>query len=223
MIGSEKTSKRQGITLILFLLLFVFLLGCELVENIHSLFYNQRYTRVNGYALTEQTRAATTSQVEVNKSPEPNSATEYAWEMGGRCIDASGNDPCPMEACIPASDQYNAVLEKTVELFGKANPDNYSCGADYTFTNNSGADLLVWHNILGHEGDLVTVSAIKIAKDDILFEYHYNYFDRHDGIVTFRKIPKIYVIYDNPHCQWIAYGDAELEQLSVDLMNPCGD
>jgi len=223
-INSEKTSKKHGITIILFLV--VFLLGCKIVDSAYSLVDSRGERILNGVvddAIAEQTRAAITPQVVVNEWLEPNSALEYAWEMGVRCIDAPGSDPCPVESCVPAGDQYTAVLEVTTQLFGKANPDDYSCGADYTFTNNSGSNLLVWHNIWGREGDVVTVNAIKLAKDDIYYEYHYNYYDRHDGKVTFQKIPKIYVLYDNPHCDWIQFGDSKLEKISVNLMNPCGE
>jgi hypothetical protein len=227
--SNTKKSRTVKSIILFFLVVDIFLvLGCNLTTfEIWSasrdiLEDEEREMVVNTVAAINQ-EATERAKPPVNEEAlEPNSALEYAWEFGVRCIDAPGEDPCPLEACFTASDQYSVVLEKTTELFGKDNPDNYSCGADYRFTNHSGADLLIWHNVVDHEGDMITISSIKIATDEIYEEYHYNYFDRHDGVITYRIIPKIYVLYDNPHCAWIEYGKPEVEKLSIDLMNPCG-
>jgi hypothetical protein len=205
--------------------MLVFLLGCRLFDGAIALIDDQE-TKDNliGLALdviTEGRKANEPRPEVVDEELKPNSAQEYAWQMGDRCINAPGTDPCPLEACMVASDQYTVKFDTPVELFGKANPDNYSCGADYQFTNNSGTNLVVWHNVLSSDDNLIAVNVVKIETDSIFEEYHMNYFDRHDGRVTFRTIPEIYVLYDNPHCDWIEYVDPELEQYAVTLMNPC--
>ncbi len=202
-----------------------FLFGCQLFDGAIALIDDQETKdTIIGRALdaiSENRKTNETHEEVVDEELLPNSALEYTWQMGDRCINSPGRDPCPLESCVAASDQYNVKFDTPLELFGKANPDDYSCGADYIFTNNSGTNLLVWHNILSSDDNLVTVSAINIETDSIYDEYHFNYFDRHDGLITFRRIPKIYVLYDNPHCEWIEYGDAKLEKYAVPLMNPC--
>ncbi len=228
MIGSEKKRKVKSISLIILAVTGFATLGCNLSNAeiwgaSRILEDDEREMVVNTAAAINQEATNRAEPPVSEEALEPNNALEYSWQMGVRCIESPGNDPCPLEACIPASDQYNAVLEKTVELFGKANPDNYECGADFRFTNNSGMNLLIWANSVSNEDDLITIFPWKVAKDDIIEEHNYTFFSRHEGVVTYRNITDFYVLYDNPHCEWIQYGDPELGKFAVELMNPCGD
>jgi hypothetical protein len=202
-----------------------FLIGCQLLNGAIALIEDQetKDTLIGRVweAIIEGRKAREPHAENVDEELLPNSAQEYAWQMGDRCINAPGSDPCPLEACVVNKDLYTVEFAPPYELFGKANPDDYYCGADYRLTNNAGTNLLVWHNILSSEDNLTAVSVVHIETDNIYDEYRFNYYDRHDGLVTFRSIPKIYVLYDNPHCDWIEYTDVKLEKFGVTLANPC--
>jgi len=217
--------RRKRNHLLILAAMLVFLLGCKLFDGAIALIEDQETKdTLIGLALdviTERRKANENRGEFVDEELKPNSAQEYAWQMRDRCINAPGSDPCPLEACMVAGDQYTVKFATPTELFGKANPDNYSCGADYQFINNSGSNLLVWHNIRSSDDNLIAVNVVKIEADSIFEQYHWNYYVRHDGRVTFRTIPEIYVLYDNPHCNWIEYIDPELKQHVVKLMNPC--
>lgn len=216
---------RKKYQLYFFIILLCFLIGCQFFTGAIALIEDQETKdTIIGRALdviTENRKAREPHEEFVDEELLPNSAQEYAWQMGDRCINAPGSDPCPLEACVVNKDLYTVKFATPVELFGKANPDDYSCGADYLLTNNSGENIVVWHNILSSEDNLTAVWVVEIEMDSIYEYYHFNYYSRHDGSVTFRRIPKIYVLYNNPHCDWIEYGDAKLEKLSVELVNPC--
>lgn len=205
--------------------LLFFLIGCQLFNGAIALIDDQETKdTIIGRALdviTEDRKAKETHQVIVDDDLLPNSAQEYAWQMGDRCINAPGSDPCPLEACVVNKDQYTVEFAPPYELFGKANPDNYYCGAAFRLTNNSGTNIVVWQNILSNIDNLTAVNVVEIEADDIFEESHVNYYDRHDGLVTFRTIPKMYVLYNNPHCDWIEYVNPKLDKFAVTLVNPC--
>jgi len=149
----------------------------------------------------------------------PNSAQEYAWQFGTRCIDAPGEDPCPLDACVVATDQYNANYTVTSELFGKANTDNYQCCAAFSFTNNSADEIALmayypeinsWRSTLIHQNSVVNWENCSVS------------YSRHDGEVSvIEGINQIIVTYYNPHCDWLEHSEQGLQKYIVNIARPC--
>ena len=220
----KKRGKPKFANFLIILVLLTLILGCNLTKfTIYSassiLEDDAREIVVNTAASVLDDLQNTPKPPRAEENLLPNSAQEYAWQMGERCIDAPGEDACPLDACVAKPDQYSATLELNTELFGKANPDNYSCGANYRFINNSGSDLYVMHQISGHDGTIIP--SMIIAKDEIYEEYHFNYYSRHEGKIMYQSLANILVLYDNPHCYWLQNGDPELSKYIVEIMNPC--
>ncbi len=219
---------RQKTVLFFLPFLLFFLLGCNLSRYITSYLYDPERKddtslRFALEADAEATAAAKPIREWAEEEPLPNSAQEYAWQMGVKCIESPGADPCPLDACIVSADQYSVVLDLSNELFGKRNPDNYQCMADLQFTNNSGQDVLFWYIKDENEGGLLSMYSIGIAKDELYEEPGIVDYSRHEGVITYRQLKEIFVIYDNPHCQWIQYPDPKLEKFKVKITSPCGD
>lgn len=216
-------------TVIFFLsFLLIFFLGCNLSRYITASLYDPEGTddtalRFSVEAVAEATEAVIPTWERIDEELKPNSAQEYVWQMGGKCIDSPGTDPCPLEACIVKSDLYSAVLEISNELFGKSNPDNYQCIGDFHFTNNSGYDVLLWHIKDENEGGVLSFYSLSITKDELYKQPGMVNYSRHEGVVTYQKFNEFFVIYDNPHCQWVQYPDPKLEKYKVKLASPCGD
>lgn len=155
----------------------------------------------------------------INEELKPNSAQEYAWQFGGRCIDAPGDDPCPLDACVVAADQYSAVYSLTSELFGKANPDDYQCTAYLRFTNNSDDEMALmtyvsatnnWNEMLIHANQVVDGGNWFVS------------YSRKDGEVSvIPGISDIIVTYYNSHCDWLAHTEPGLQKYIVPLAQPC--
>lgn len=68
--------------------------------------------------------------------------------FGSKCLNSAGDSPCPVEACVVYKGEYTAKYEVASELFGKANPSDYQCCADFQFTNSSGVDLMAYEHIV---------------------------------------------------------------------------
>jgi len=148
-----------------------------------------------------------------------NSAQEYAWQFGTRCIDSPGDDPCPLDACVVAADQYSASYNVTSELFGKANPDNYQCCADFSFSNNTDDEMALmafypaidtWNSTQIHANSVVDWGNCSVS------------YSRHDGEVSvIEGISQIIVAYYNPHCDWLEHNEPGLQKYIVPIERPC--
>ena len=152
---------------------------------------------------------------EVN--PEP--ATDSSF--GSKCLDSPGTEPCPIDACVVYKGEYTASYVVTSELFGKKNPSDYQCCAEFQFANNSGVDLMIFEH---HKTEF----------DDNWYFHLYpvvnprqpgnctNYFTRKDGQETFSQgIVEIVVLYANPHCDWIQWDEPGLENYRVTVEAGC--
>ena len=215
--------KKKHIVLFLLSFSIIFLSGCRLLGIAYSVLDEEHpFWEQVGIAAMEATKdAAMLPTEDFEEGLKPNSAQEFAWQSGERCINAPGNDPCPLEACVVAKDQFSVVIEQSVELIGKSNPDNYSCAADIRFSNNSGSNVLFFYLIESNEDQLFNVGTRNIAVDELFEENRFTYFDRHEGITKYRYVSALATILDNPHCSWIKIDDTKLWENSLELMDPC--
>jgi len=155
----------------------------------------------------------------IDEELKPNSAQEYAWQFGVRCIDAPGDAPCPLDACVVASDQYSARYTVTSELYGKANPDDYQCSASFSFTNNSNDELALmtyypdiksWNSVFIQANQVVDWGQVLVS------------YSRKDGVETIQQgATQIIVTYYNPHCDWLEHTEPGLQKNIVTLTQPC--
>lgn len=208
----------------LFLLLFL-VLGCNLTKlyifSASSVLEDEERDLVLKTAFTVIDEA--TNPVKPpgeNDEPLPNSALEYAWQMGVRCIDAPGNDPCPIDACVVAVDQYQFSLEISNELFGKKNPDDYACSADFRLTNVSGTDINIWFHQVMLDQDIWL--NYQLPADDLFESNDINFYTRKDGAEMQARVSELFVVYDNPHCAWVVREDTKAQKYMVPILNPCG-
>ena len=224
----QSARRRVAISSILSVLL-LFGMGCNLTNLMFSkdtILEDREATRAMATmdaVIREATEEAQPKPERVDEDLEPNSAQEYSWQMGTRCIDAPGEDPCPIDACVTKADQYSFTMEVTTELFGKANPDNYQCGADFRFTNQSGADLHIWYSVNSTSQASGLWSLKELTREDIWEESHFNYYSRHEGVVMYQYVPELLVVYDNPHCNWVLTSNYKWGGYKVPVMNPCGN
>lgn len=156
---------------------------------------------------------------DINQYLFPNSAQEYAFQTGTHCIDAPGSDPCPADLCIAPPESYSFSMDISSELYGKKNPNDYSCSADFRLTNNSGVDLKVIYRVTGTEQ--TTWVNRRLPVDDLINERVINFYTRKDGKVMQQALPELLVVYDNPHCAWITGDNPKIGEYIVDVMNPC--
>jgi hypothetical protein len=151
----------------------------------------------------------------------PDSPMAYAEEFGVRCIDAPGLAPCPMEACVVSAGQYTAEYEITSELYGKANPSDFSCCAKFQFIPAGEYEMMTFtHWVTQTEDNWYTnFYAINQSKQPAICS---NYYAQKDGIVTrWLGITEIIVLYANPHCEWIHQNEPGLEKYRIPISGPC--
>lgn len=188
---------------------FILILGCNLFSTeywVHRLD-------------SEETLPVDTAGNE--KEPNTDNTATNDDSFGERCIDTPGTAPCPMEACIAGSDQYSTKYFITSELYGKANPNNFSCCAEFIFEPNENVDLITYEHWINEAGDnwithhYVQNSASQPATCS-------NYYAQQDGELQYWKgITEIIVLYANPHCDWIQRDEPGLKAYAVPIAGPC--
>ncbi len=147
------------------------------------------------------------------------SPTGEASQFGVRCLDSPGDKPCPIEACVVTPDQFSATYEITSELYGKANPSNFSCCAGYRFDNKSNKELLVLYHWNSESED---GWGTRLITEDDNTDTCGNYYSQHEGKVTYTKgVTEVVVLYANAHCDWIESDDPGLKKYVVPVLGPC--
>ena len=214
---------------ILSLFILISTISCDLVGSGIS----QRESELNPEEATQNANDAIAAMIagtlnakpktpkptDINEPLLPNSAQEYAFQTGTHCIDSPGSDPCPVDVCIAPPDSYDFSMNISSELFGKKNPNDYSCSADFRLTNNTALDLLVIYRITGSEQSTWVKQNLRV--DDLINERVINFYTRKDGKVMNQILPVLLVAYDNTHCAWIQGDDPKVMKYLIDVMNPC--
>ena len=144
---------------------------------------------------------------------------QTGFNFGSKCLSSSGASPCPMEACVAYKGEYAAKYVVKTELFGKANPSDYACSADFQFTNNSGVDLMGFeHRVTEYDNGWYYQL---YPKGEVSWGGS-NYFTRKDGEEsTGQGVTEIVVLYANPHCDWIQWDEPGLEAYRVTVEAGC--
>ena len=138
-----------------------------------------------------------------------------------KCLNSPGTAPCPIDSCVVFEGLYTAKNVITSELFGKANPSDYQCCAEFQFTNNSGVDLMGFeHAVTEYEDNWILMLYPK--KNPEQLGNCWNYFTRKDGQETFSKgVTEVIVLYANPHCDWIQWDEPGLDKYHVPVEAGC--
>lgn len=199
---------QRRITFLIFTCLIFFTLGCNLFSAnywIHRLDDNE------SNQVSETKSTATTM----------NAGSLADSNFGSKCLTSPGAEPCPIDACIVYEDQYTAKNMITSELFGKANPGDYQCCAEFQFTNNSGADLMIFEHHVTEYADnwIFQLHSVENPEQP---ENCTNYFTRNDGKETLSMgVTEIVVLYVNPHCDWIQWDEPRLDKFRVPVAAGC--
>ena len=141
--------------------------------------------------------------------------------FGSKCLTSPGDSPCPIETCVAYKGEYTAKNVITSELFGKANPSDYSCCADFQFKNNSGGDLMGFEHHVTESSDgwffHLYPKNMPESQGNCL-----NYFTRKDGQESASKgVTEIVALYANPHCDWITWDEPGLKNYKVIVEGGC--
>jgi hypothetical protein len=192
----QKYLNHRPIVFVIFTCVILFTLGC----NLFSVnYWVHRMDDNESDQLPEPLPAVTN----INAGPGTDSS------FGSKCLNSPGTAPCPIDACVVDKGQYTAKYVVTSELFGKANPSDYQCCADFQFTNNSGVDLMGFEHLVTEYTDnwfYVLYPVANPGKSDCS-----NYFSRKDGKETLSKgVTEIVVLFANPHCDWIQWDEPGL-------------
>lgn len=189
----QRFPRRRFVVCVILTCVIIFTLGCTLFETnywVHRL-----------------------DDKEAELSPTPttnNSKSTTDSSFGSKCLNSPGTEPCPIDACVAYKGEYTAKHVVTSELFGKANPSDYQCCAEFQFTNLSGVDLLVIEHWVSQYEDN-WYSRLYPVQNPPQPGNCSNSFTRKDGNETIAKgVTEIIVLYDNPHCDWIEWDDPEL-------------
>ena len=154
---------------------------------------------------------------EANQAPESlltDTADEGGAEtdsnFGSMCLNSTGSEPCPIDACVVDASLYTTKNVITTELFGKSNPNDYQCCASFQFTNNSGVDLMGFEHHVTDHGDDWFFELYPVKNPELSVSCA-NSFTRNDGVEKLSKgVTEIVVLYANPHCDWIQWDEPGL-------------
>lgn len=138
-----------------------------------------------------------------------------------KCLDTPGIAPCPIDACVVDGSHFSARNEISTELFGKANPSDYQCCADFHLINNSGVELMGFeHRVTENDNNwFFIVYSVDNAQHS---SSCLNSFSRKDGKETFSKgVVEFVVLYANPHCDWIEWDEPGLIKYRVPVEAGC--
>lgn len=131
-------------------------------------------------------------------------------DFGSTCLNSTGDAPCPIEACVVYKGQYTTKYVVISELFGKANPSDYQCTAEFGFTNNSGVDLMGFEHRVTEFDDNWYLQLYSAGNKEQTGNC-VNYFTRKDGKETLVKgVTEVVILYANPHCDWIQWDEPGL-------------
>ena len=196
------------IVFVIFSCVFLFTVGCNLFSVnywVHRLDDDQ----------TDQLPVSLPTTTTNNAGPVTDSS------FGSTCLDSPGAEPCSIDACVVYKGQYTAKYVVTNELFGKANPSDYQCCAEYQFTNNSGVDLMGFEHQVTEFADQWFFMLYPVNNPQQLGNCSNN-FSRKDGKETFSKgVTEIVVLFANPHCDWIQWDEPGLVKYRVPIEAGC--
>ncbi len=188
---------RRFVVFLVFTCTIFFILGCNLFS---ANYWVHRLDDVETGQEAESIPSTTSNNVK------PSTGLSF----DSKCLNSPGTEPCPIDACVAYKGEYTAKHEITSELFGKANPSDYQCCAEFQFTNSSGADLMVFEHWVSEFDDNWYPKLYPAQKPSQPGNCT-NYFIRKDGKETIAKgITEIIVLYANPHCDWIEWDEPEL-------------
>lgn len=141
--------------------------------------------------------------------------------FGSTCLNAPGTEPCSIDACVVYKGEYTGKNVVTNELFGKANPNDYQCCADFQFTNNSGVALMGFEHHVTEYSDNWFFKLYPVENSEQTGNC-LNFFTRKDGVETLSPgVTEIVVLYANPHCDWIQWDEPGLAQYRVPVEPGC--
>ncbi|PKO14046.1 MAG: hypothetical protein CVU39_15810 [Chloroflexi bacterium HGW-Chloroflexi-10] len=122
---------------------------------------------------------------------------------------------------MASDDQFSAKYEITSELFGKANPNNFSCCTEFQFNNNSDTELMVFEHWILENDNTWSINYYSQNNTNQPLNCT-NYYSQHDGKTTYWSgLTEIIVIYANPHCEWIELDKPKLKNYIVSIIGPC--
>ena len=133
-------ASRRIISFVILTCIILFTLGCNLFST------NYWVHRLDGNIAEEPNAVVPTIAADQTN-------LENGSAFASKCLNSSGDSPCPIEACVVFPGEYTVKNVVTTELFGKANPNDYACCADFQFTNNSGVDLMGFEHTISDSGD----------------------------------------------------------------------
>ncbi len=201
----KESNKSKSILLLFLAGVALLLMGCKLFSV--DFWINRSDTGEN---------RVPTESTDTGKETQTN---DDAQSFGARCLESLGDAPCPLDACVVATDLFSAKYEITSELYGKANPDNFSCCAGYKFINNSGAEVMVFEHLVS---DGVDGWFTKLYSTINLNDTCSNYYGQNDGVISYWEgITEVIVIYANPHCDWIDINEPKIMDYSMPVTGLC--
>lgn len=141
--------------------------------------------------------------------------------FGSKCINSPGTEPCPVDACVVDESLYSVKNMISTELFGKANPTDYQCCADFQMINNSHLALVGFeHRVTEYADNWIFVEYPEGNTEQSGFCL--NSFSRKDGKETLSiGVTEVIVLYANPHCAWIQWDEPGLVQHRVPVEPGC--
>lgn len=203
-------NKYPSARLIVFISLSFFILmsmGCSLFSA------NYWVHRLDDEAAVQESESTPTAGADSESANEPN--------FGSTCLNAPGTEPCSIDACVVYKGQYTVKNVVTNELFGKANPNDYQCCADFEFANNSGTALMGFVHFVTEYTDNWSFELFPIENSERPGNCS-NFFTSKDGKETYNPgVKEIVVLYANPHCDWIQWDEPGLAQYRVPVEPGC--
>lgn len=203
-----KLRNHRLIIVVIFSIVILLTLGCNLIS---ANYWVHRLDETDADQLPES--PPTTAMTNAETSPDSGFET--------KCLDSPGTAPCPIDACVVDGSQFSAKNEISSELFGKANPSDYQCCANFQLNNNSGVELMGFeHHVTEFDDNwyfrVYPVDNTQKSSSCL------NSFSRKDGSETFSKgVVEIVVLYANPHCDWIEWDEPGLIKYRVPIEAGC--
>lgn len=204
----QETPGHRLIPFVIIIFAMSFTLGCKLFSAnywVHRLDDN------------ESDQAAESQAADTTILADPVGDSNF----GSKCLESPGTEPCPIDACVVYKGQYTAKYVITSELFGKANPSDSQCCAEFQFTNNSGVDLMLFEHMVTEYEDNWYFRLYPVVNPKQPDNCS-NYFTRKDGKEMIRKgVTEIVVLFANPHCDWIQWDEPGLAEYRVPVEAGC--
>ncbi len=204
----QKNPHHRTLTFMIFACVIFFTLACRL--------YSAEYwvNRLDGDEQVQEPESVPSDNTNVG-GPATNSNFE------SKCLNSPGTAPCPIDSCVVFEGLYTAKHVVTSELFGKANPSDYQCNAEFQFINNSGVDLMGFEHRVTEYDDNWYFTLYPVENQDEL-RGSINFFNRKDGQETYSQgVSEIVVLYANPHCDWIEWDEPGLVKYRMPVEAGC--